>query len=88
VCRRLLEGQKCACPFFGLIASALQPSAQFCVLRLRKIHPTPSVPSFCSVPLPETVAHTFSSRYHDNWLQNLLVSASLGGYRHCSPQIP
>ena len=27
-------------------------------------------------------------RYHDNWLQNLLVSASLGGYRHCSPQIP
>jgi hypothetical protein len=21
-------------------------------------------------------------RYHDNWLQNLLVSASLGGYRH------
>jgi hypothetical protein len=26
-------------------------------------------------------------RYHDNWLQNLLVSASLGGYRHCSPQI-
>lgn len=27
-------------------------------------------------------------RYHDNWLQNLLVSASLGGYRHRRPQIP
>lgn len=26
-------------------------------------------------------------RYHDNWLQNLLVSASLGGYRH-PPQNP
>jgi hypothetical protein len=27
-------------------------------------------------------------RYHDNWLQNLLVSASLGGYRNCAPQNP
>ena len=27
-------------------------------------------------------------RYHDNWLQNLLVSASLGGYRCPLPQIP
>jgi hypothetical protein len=27
-------------------------------------------------------------RYHDNWLQNLLVSASLGGYRNPSPQTP
>ncbi|MGB7214505.1 MAG: hypothetical protein WBE98_05630 [Gammaproteobacteria bacterium] len=27
-------------------------------------------------------------RYHDNWLHNLLVSASLGGYRNCSPQNP
>lgn len=27
-------------------------------------------------------------RYHDNWLQNLLVSASLGGYRHRGPQNP
>ena len=26
-------------------------------------------------------------RYHDNWLQNLLISASLGGYR-CPPQNP
>ncbi len=26
-------------------------------------------------------------RYHDNWLQNLLISASLGGYRS-PPQIP
>ena len=25
-------------------------------------------------------------RYHDNWLQNLLVSASLGGYRNPRPQ--
>lgn len=24
-------------------------------------------------------------RYHDNWLQNLLISASMGGYR-CPPQ--
>lgn len=24
-------------------------------------------------------------RYHDDWLQNLLVSASLGGYRHGTP---
>jgi hypothetical protein len=27
-------------------------------------------------------------RYHDNWLQNLLVSASLGGYRSTPPQNP
>jgi hypothetical protein len=27
-------------------------------------------------------------RYHDRWLQNLLVSASLGGYRCQQPQIP
>ena len=27
-------------------------------------------------------------RYHDNWLQNLLVSASLGGYRNHAPQNP
>ena len=27
-------------------------------------------------------------RYHDNWLQNLLVSASLGGYRNPRPQNP
>ena len=27
------------------------------------------------------------SGYHDNWLQNLLISASLGGYRS-PPQIP
>jgi hypothetical protein len=29
-------------------------------------------------------------RYHDNWLHNLLVSASLGGYRHrnAPPQTP
>jgi hypothetical protein len=27
-------------------------------------------------------------RYHDNWLQNLLVSASLGGFRNHSPQNP
>ena len=27
------------------------------------------------------------SRYHDNWLHNLLISASLGGYRS-PPQIP
>jgi hypothetical protein len=27
-------------------------------------------------------------RYHDNWLQNLLVSASLGGYRNHPPQNP
>src|SRR5207248_2459051 len=26
-------------------------------------------------------------RYHDNWLQNLLISASLGGYRR-APQNP
>lgn len=25
-------------------------------------------------------------RYHDNWLQNLLISASLGGYRSAHPQ--
>ena len=25
-------------------------------------------------------------RYHDNWLQNLMVSASLGGYRYTAPQ--
>lgn len=25
-------------------------------------------------------------RYHENWLHNLLVSASLGGYRICGPQ--
>jgi hypothetical protein len=25
------------------------------------------------------------SRYHENWLQNLLTSASLGGYRHAPP---
>jgi hypothetical protein len=25
-------------------------------------------------------------RYHDNWLQNLLISASLGGYRYKGPQ--
>lgn len=24
-------------------------------------------------------------RYHDNWLHNLLVSASLAGYRHDDP---
>jgi hypothetical protein len=28
-----------------------------------------------------------SFRYHDNWLHNLMISASLGGYR-CSPQNP
>jgi hypothetical protein len=27
-------------------------------------------------------------RYHDDWLQNLLVSASLGGYRNHAPQKP
>jgi len=27
-------------------------------------------------------------RYHDNWLQNILISASLGGYRHGAPQNP
>ena len=27
-------------------------------------------------------------RYHDNWLHNLLVSASLGGYRNRGPQNP
>jgi hypothetical protein len=27
-------------------------------------------------------------RYHDNWLHNLLVSASLGGYRNHAPQNP
>jgi hypothetical protein len=27
-------------------------------------------------------------RYHENWLQNLLVSASLGGYQHHPPQNP
>ena len=27
-------------------------------------------------------------RYHDNWLENLLVSASLGGYRNHPPQNP
>jgi hypothetical protein len=27
-------------------------------------------------------------RYHDDWLQNLLVSASLGGYRSTPPQNP
>ena len=27
-------------------------------------------------------------RYHENWLQNLLVSASLGGYRNHAPQNP
>ena len=27
-------------------------------------------------------------RYHDNWLQNLLISASLAGYRHYPPQKP
>lgn len=27
-------------------------------------------------------------RYHDNWLQNLLVSASLSGYRNHAPQNP
>ena len=27
-------------------------------------------------------------RYHDDWLQNLLVSASLGGYRSATPQNP
>jgi hypothetical protein len=27
-------------------------------------------------------------RYHDNWLQNLLISASLRGYRQCRPQNP
>jgi hypothetical protein len=27
-------------------------------------------------------------RYHKNWLQNLMVSASLGGYRYASPQNP
>ena len=27
-------------------------------------------------------------RYHDDWLQNLLVSASLGGYRSAHPQNP
>jgi len=27
-------------------------------------------------------------RYHDHWLQNLLVSASLGGYRNYLPQNP
>jgi hypothetical protein len=27
-------------------------------------------------------------RYHDSWLQNLLVSASLGGYRNHGPQNP
>jgi len=27
-------------------------------------------------------------RYHDNWLQNILISASLGGYRHGTPQNP
>jgi len=26
-------------------------------------------------------------RYHDDWLQNLLISASLGGYRNRTPQI-
>jgi hypothetical protein len=25
-------------------------------------------------------------RYHDNWLENLLVSASLGGYRQLSKE--
>ena len=25
------------------------------------------------------------SHYHDNWLQNLLISASLGGYRNAAP---
>lgn len=28
------------------------------------------------------------NRYHDNWLQNLLVSTSLGGYRNRPPQNP
>ncbi|SIN92130.1 hypothetical protein SAMN05444166_1620 [Singulisphaera sp. GP187] len=27
-------------------------------------------------------------RYHDDWLQNLLISASLGGYRSATPQNP
>ncbi len=27
-------------------------------------------------------------RYHDDWLQNLLISASLGGYRSAHPQNP
>jgi hypothetical protein len=27
-------------------------------------------------------------RYHENWLQNLLISASLGGYRIAAPQKP
>ena len=27
-------------------------------------------------------------RYHDDWLQNLLISASLGGYRSTPPQNP
>lgn len=27
-------------------------------------------------------------RYHDDWLQNLLISASLGGYRSTPPQTP
>ena len=26
-------------------------------------------------------------RYHENWLQNLLVSSSLGGFRHMPPKI-
>ncbi len=28
------------------------------------------------------------SHYHDNWLQNLLISASLGGYRNTAPLNP
>ena len=32
--------------------------------------------------------HLNGHRYHDNWLQNLLVSASLGGYRNHAPQNP
>ena len=27
-------------------------------------------------------------RYHENWLHNLLLSASLGGYRNHAPQNP
>jgi len=27
-------------------------------------------------------------RYHDDWLQNLLISASLGGFCRCSPPSP
>jgi hypothetical protein len=49
----------------------------------RLLHFCPYAPRAGQPRAYQSPAHRLNrKRYHDNWLQNLLLSASLGGLRH------